>query len=136
MKTAFALSIVAALALTSAMPAFAAGPEGKSSSSEFLKESAMFPVKIMAVGTAFAVGTPISVVRSEVNRLGQYTEAFVDEGTTKDGSLGLMLASVPGEVLHTVSTVGEGIWRGGEHALSGWDKPFSAASFSLEDQDK
>ncbi|MBK8224221.1 MAG: hypothetical protein IPK73_24725 [Candidatus Obscuribacter sp.] len=136
MKRALTL-LVAALCLgANAYPA-QAGDYGKKTastdSSEFLRETAMLPVKVMAVGTALAIGTPIAVLRCEGNKLGQYTEALSDEATKSGGSAVLMLASLPGQTLNLLAGVGEGLVAGSTNAVEGWHDPFSDKSFSLDE---
>lgn len=131
MKSRLYMAIAAALtclAMNSA-PAFASEP----SDNDYLKDTAMLPVKTLAVGSALAIGTPISVIRNELTSIGKFASAWVDEGNSKDGSLPLMIGSLPGGAMSMVGAVGEGLIEGGKNAIDGWDNPFSEKSFSLAD---
>lgn len=99
----------------------------------YLKNTALIPVKLLAVGSAVVVGTPIAVVRHEAARLDEYSEAVGDELNSKDGNLLLVGASIPGQILRSVGTAGEGILDGSYNAIHhGMQEPFSDQSFSLE----
>lgn len=102
---------------------------------EHLTGSTLIPLKILAVGTAAAVGVPIAVVRCESKRMRKYSDSVRDELNASDGSVPLVVASVPGQTLRAVGTVGEGLATGLFNATDGWDKPFSKASFSLKHVD-
>ncbi len=97
----------------------------------YLSRTAMLPVRTLGLGAALAIGTPIAIVRSEVASFGDYTRAVDTEMRAKDGSLGLILVSMPGEAMQIVEKAGTGLVNGGYNALQGWDRPFSEKSFSL-----
>ncbi len=97
-----------------------------------LTASALIPFKIVAVSAAAAVGTPIAIARCESRRLDIYTTAINDELSAPDGSLPLVVSSVPGQSLRAIGTVGEGVLNGLLNASEGWDHPLSKESFSLK----
>ncbi len=99
---------------------------------DHLTASALIPFKIVAVSTAAAVGTPIAIARCEARRMDIYTTAVNDELSAPDGSLPLVVSSVPGQSLRAIGTVGEGVVNGLFNASEGWEQPFSKRSFSLK----
>lgn len=100
-------------------------------SAGYLNRTAMLPLRVMGFGAALAIGTPIAVVRSEAKSFGEYSRAVDAQMSAKDGSLGLVLVSLPGEAVQIVEKAGTGAIEGGFNAMEGWDRPFSEKSFSL-----
>lgn len=98
---------------------------------EHLAASALIPFKIAAVGTAAVIGTPIAIVRCETKRLDTYSNAVRTELDAPDGSLPLVVASVPGQSLRAIGTLGAGVLNGLFNATESWNRPFSRESFSL-----
>ena len=115
--------------------AFAAeGAEAKGASNEgekVLQETAMLPVKVIAVSTALVVGPAISTLRKEGEIMGKYSKALAQETIRNDGPTPLMLASIPGQTLNVIGGLGTGLVTGVENALGGFENPFSEDSFSL-----
>ncbi len=95
----------------------------------------MLPVRTAAVGASLVIGTPIAILRCEANRVGQYADAVSTELNDENGSAPLLLASIPGQAMRLVGSLGEGLFEGGRNAIDAWDKPFSEQSFALENLD-
>ncbi len=118
------------LSVVSALPARA------DSVNDMAKNSAMFPVKILAVSSAAVVGTPIAVTRQVAVRIRNFTGTFADHIGGKDDFPPNLFASVASIPIGTVVGVAEGLYYGPKNAVShGVEKPFSQASFSLGDID-
>ncbi|MBX9939243.1 MAG: hypothetical protein K2Y32_08330 [Candidatus Obscuribacterales bacterium] len=109
--------------------AFAA--EDSNEGEKVLQETAMLPVKVLAVSTALVVGPAISTVRKEGEIMGKYSKALAQETIRNDGPTPLMLASIPGQTLNVLGGLGTGLVTGVEKALGGFQHPFSEDSFSL-----
>ena len=103
-----------------------------SDSTAVLTATAMLPVRIVAVASAFAIGTPIALVRCQAKHLGQYGDAMVSELNANQFITPLMVASVPGQSLQIVGAVGEGLIDSCHNAARAWQAPFTAKSFSLD----
>ncbi len=122
------LSALAAAAVTigSVLPACADEPK------DMLKNTAMFPVKALAISTGMVVGTPVAVTRRVSNRCIEYTQTFADKIGGKDSLPPVLFASVLGVPFGVIAGSAEGIYFGGKNSIvHGSDKPFSKESFSL-----
>ena len=137
MKSIYSLLLTGAVALViSGAPAEARNyGESKVDSHKFLTDTAMLPVRTAAVGASLVIGTPIAILRCEANRVGQYADAVSTELNDENGSAPLLLASIPGQAMRLVGSLGEGLFEGGRNAIDAWDKPFSEQSFALENLD-
>jgi hypothetical protein len=93
----------------------------------------MLPVRLAAVASAFAIGTPIALARCQAKHLGQYGDAMVSELNAHQFITPLMVASVPGESMQVVAAVGEGLLNSCHNAAGAWQAPFTAKSFSLDE---
>jgi len=132
-----------AFAASDAAPAPAASTAAKTSemtSSEgqdYLAETALLPFRAAAVTSAFAIGTPIALLRCQTKQLGEYGSAMVSDMNHNQMLVTpLMVASIPGESMRIVGSVGKGLKNSSLNALSAWDEPFTSKSFSLDELDK
>ena len=117
---------------STAKPASASSSE----SQDYLTETALLPVRAAAVTSAFAIGTPIALLRCQTKQLGQYSQAMVDDMNRNQMLLTpLMVASIPGQSIRMVGSVGKGLKNSSLNALSAWDEPFTSKSFSLDELD-
>lgn len=107
------------------------GERQRTNARKHLTASALIPFKIVAVGTAAAIGTPIAIAKCETRRMDTYSSAVRSELDAPDGSLPLVVASVPGQSLRAIGTIGEGVVNGLWNATESWDRPFSRKAFSL-----
>lgn len=99
---------------------------------DMAKNTALFPVKVLAVGTAAAVGTPIAVVRQVAVRIRDFTGTFADKIGGKDSFPPNLFASVLSIPFGTLVGSAEGLYYGPKNAVQhGVEKPFSQDSFSL-----
>lgn len=100
---------------------------------DHIKQTALIPIKLTAVASALVVGTPIAIARCEGRRMKLYGSAMSDEYDRNKGISPTMAASVVGQSMRAVGTVGEGVFAGISNAIErGWSEPFSRSSFSLE----
>jgi hypothetical protein len=96
------------------------------------KNTAMFPVKALAVGAGLVVGTPVAVVRQTAERSMGITGDFADKIGGKDSLPPVLFASVLGVPFGLLVGSAEGVYFGGKNAIQhGVEKPFSKESFSL-----
>lgn len=117
---------VVSVSLMSLLPAGAEEPK------EMVKNSAMFPVKALAVGAGLVVGTPVAVVRQTAERSIGITGDFADKIGGKDSLPPVLFASVLAVPFGLLVGSAEGIYFGGKNAIQhGVEKPFSKESFSL-----
>lgn len=123
-----AISALTLLAVSFASLAPARADEPK----EMLKNTAMFPVKALAVSAGLVFGTPVAVVRQTTERSKGITSAFADEIGGKDSLPPVLFASLLGVPFGVLVGTGEGVYFGGKNAIEhGVEKPFSKDSFSL-----
>ena len=126
----------ALLAASLLISAFAALPAQADSVNDMAKNTAMFPLKAVAIGSAAVVGTPIAVTRQVAVRIREFTGTFADNIGGKEDFPPNLFASIASVPFGTIVGVGEGLYYGPKNALvHGLDKPFSQASFSLAEID-
>ncbi|MBS1989264.1 MAG: hypothetical protein JSS86_10935 [Cyanobacteria bacterium SZAS LIN-2] len=127
---------------TIAAPCFAAESDNKAEgkaevtkteAADYLERTALLPMRAVAVASAFAIGTPIALMRCQAKQLGEYGEAMASELNRNQLVTPLMVASMPGESIKMVGSVGKGLKNSAANALSAWDEPFTAKSFCLEE---
>lgn len=112
-------------------------PARADSVNDMAKNTAMFPLKILAVGSAAAVGTPIAVTRQVAVRIREFTGTFADKIGGKEDFPPNLFASVLSIPFGTLVGAAEGLYYGPRNAVvHGVEKPFSQASFSLGDMDE
>lgn len=104
-------------------------------SQRFLSRKAIIPLNALKMGTALACATPIFVGRSIAHSTSEYGQAMKEEFNANDSVTPTMVASLPGQALSTVGTVGEALFISAVHARNAWDRPFSAATFGLKEPD-
>ncbi len=124
-----AISVLSLVALTASvcLPAFA-----DQDYTTMAKNTAMFPVRTLALGTGVVVGTPIAVVRRVSNRCIEYTGNMADKIGGKKSLPPVLFASLLGVPIGIVSGSAEGIYYGGKNAITNCvEHPFSKDSFSL-----
>lgn len=103
---------------------------------EMMHNAAMFPVRALGMGTALVVGTPIAVTRRVSNRVIGITSDFADKIGGKDNFPPVAGAAILGVPFGIIVGTGEGLYYGGKNAIShSVEKPFSSASFSLEEME-
>ncbi len=105
----------------------------RTESNKELKETAMVPIRALSSATSLVIGTPVLLARHEAKNLGRYTNALSEEFNSNDGPTPLMILSVPGQTIRTVSTIGEGIADAVVNTRSSWKQPFSKEAFGLGD---
>lgn len=128
-----AIVVLAALAMSLNLPCWADG----SDSGSMLKNSAMFPVRALAVGSAIVLGTPIALARQTTVRIRQYTSEFADKIGGHEDFPPNFFASFLSVPCGLIVGTGEGLYYGGKNAIeNGADKPFSLESFSFGDYEK
>lgn len=111
-------------------------PARADSVNDMAKNTAMFPVTALAVGSAMAVGTPIAVTRQVAVRIREYTGNFADKIGGKEDFPPNLFACVFSIPFGTIAGTAEGLYYGPKNAVQkGIEKPFSQASFSLGDMD-
>lgn len=129
-------NLKALLAAAILIGASSALPAQADSVGDMAKNTAKFPVTILAVGGAMAVGTPIAVTRQVAVRIRQYTGDFADKIGGKEDFPPNLFASVFSIPFGTIAGTAEGLYYGPKNAVQkGIEKPFSQGSFSLSDMD-
>lgn len=124
----FAAGVIASV--VSALPAQA------DSVNDMAKNSAMFPLKAVAIGSAAVVGTPIAVTRQVAVRIREFTGTFADNIGGKEDFPPNLFASFLSVPFGTIVGSAEGLYYGPKNAVvHGVEKPFSQASFSLGEID-
>lgn len=114
------------------MSVLSALPARADSVNDMAKNTAMFPVKVVAVGSAAAVGTPIAVTRQVCVRIREFTGEFADKIGGKEDFPPNLFASVLSIPFGTLVGTAEGLYMGPKNAVKhGVEKPFSQDSFSL-----
>lgn len=116
-------------------PAEASGDQARRSGEQptsYLRETALFPVKLLAVPTAFVIGAPIAVLAEEAKVSSAFADALSNE-FDQNGVTPLMVASLPGQTLKLISGVGVGIVNAARNSVDGLNEPFSSKSFSLDE---
>lgn len=128
LKALFAAGLL--ISVVSALPARA------DSVNDMAKNSAMFPLKALAVGSAAAVGTPIAVTRQVCVRIREFTGTFADQMGGKEDFPPNLFASFLSVPFGTIVGAAEGLYYGPKNAVvHGVEKPFSQDSFSLGEID-
>jgi len=103
---------------------------------EMAKNTALLPLKVVAVGSAAVVGTPIAVVRQVAVRIREFTGTFADNIGGKDSFPPNLFASVLSIPAGTIVGSAEGFYYGPRNAFTkGVEKPFSQGSFSLAEME-
>lgn len=111
-------------------------PARADSVNDMAKNTAMFPVTVLAVSSAMAVGTPVAITRQVAVRIREYTGDWADKIGGKDNFPPNLFASVFSIPAGTIVGTAEGIYYGPKNAVQkGIEKPFSQASFSLSEMD-
>jgi|GEM_PF-1568001 len=106
-------------------------------SQDYLTETALLPLRAVAVTSAFAIGTPIALMRCQTKQLGEYGTAVTDDINRNQMLVTpLMVASIPGQSMRMIGSIGKGLKNSSLNALSAWDEPFTSKSFSLDELDK
>ena len=109
-------------------------PATAQTSEDPLTTTVMLPVRLAALGTGIAVGTPIATIKATANRIPEATREIADELGGADDPVSLVIATVPGIAAGSVVGLAEGISNGTTNAVDNFlDRPFSAESFSLVD---
>lgn len=127
LKALFAAGLI--VGIMSALPVRASD-----SVPDMAKNTAMFPVKIIAIGSAAVIGTPVAVVRQVAVRIREFTGTFADNIGGKDSFPPNLFASVLSIPFGTLVGSAEGLYYGPKNAVEhGVEKPFSQDSFSLGD---
>lgn len=103
----------------------------ESSAHKELKSSAMIPVKLLSMGTSLVIGTPVLIARHEAVRMNRYMDALSKEYDENNGPTPMMAASVPGQTLRAIGTVGEGILDSVLNTGEQWNEPFTKDTFGL-----
>ena len=128
-KSTFSALAAVAFTIGSVLPACADEPMS------MLKNTAMFPVRALGVGSGIVVGTPVAVTRRVSNRCIGYTQTFADKIGGKDSLPPVLFASVLGVPFGVLAGSAEGVYFGGKNGIvHGSEKPFSKESFSLGEE--
>ena len=123
---------ISLLALVTSVAAFAAPAFADTDYSGMAKNTAMFPVRALALSSGLVVGTPIAVVRRVSVRCIEYTGNMADKIGGKNNLPPVLFASVLGVPFGLASGSAEGVFYGGKNAISNCvEHPFSKESFSL-----
>lgn len=129
-KSAISILTLVTLAIGSSLPALA-----DDDYKGMAKNTAMFPVRTLALGSGVVVGTPIAVTRRVSNRCIGYTQTFADQIGGKEHLPPVLFASVLGVPFGLLAGSAEGVYFGGKNAISNCvEHPFSKESFSLGDE--
>jgi len=122
------LTLLAALALTNC------GPANAEDMKEMAKNTALFPVKALAIGSGMVVGIPVAITRRSSNRCIEYTQNFADQIGGKEHIHPMLFGSLMGMPFGLLVGTGEGLFFGGRNAINHGveEKPFSLATFSLD----
>lgn len=101
---------------------------------EMAKNTALFPVKALAVGTGMVVGIPVAITRRSSNRCMEYTQSFADNIGGKEHIHPMLFASIMGMPFGLLVGTGEGVFFGGRNAINHGieEKPFNLATYSLD----
>ena len=119
------------LSAGSVAPAFA------DDNKDMLKNTAMLPVRLAAVTAGMAVGIPVAIMRSASNHVIDYTNDMADKIGGHDSFPPVAMASVLSVPFGLIAGTADGVYYGGKNAISsGYEKPFSTASFSLDSEYK
>jgi len=126
-KSALSILSLVAIAALSTLPASADNDYGT-----IAKNTAMFPVRTLALGSGLVVGTPVAVVRRVSSRCIEYTGNMADKIGGKGNLPPVLFASVLGVPFGVVAGSAEGVYYGGKNAINNCvEHPFSKDSFSL-----
>lgn len=124
-------TLAATLAIA-ALAAFGATPAYAESEGTMAKQALMLPVRLVAMGAGMVVGVPVAIARRSSNRTIEFTESFAENIGGKEHIIPMAFASVMGVPFGLLVGTGEGVYAGGQNAVShGWEKPFSLDSMSL-----
>lgn len=109
-------------------------PASAHSDEDALTSTVMLPVRLAALGTGIAVGTPIATLKKTATRIPEATADIAADLGGADDPVSLAVATLPGIAAGTVIGVAEGISTGTTNAAANFvDRPFSPQSFSLDD---
>lgn len=121
------------LAITAALVA-TCSPALAESEGTMAKQAALLPVRLVSIGAGGFLGIPVAITRRSSNRCIEFTESFADKIGGKDHLVPMTFASLMGVPFGLIVGTGEGVYAGGRNAIaSGWEKPFSLESFSLQE---
>lgn len=123
---------ISILALLTSVAACAGPALAETDFNGMAKNTAMFPVRTLALGSGLVVGCPVAVVRRVSNRCIEYTGNMADKIGGKNNLPPVLFASVLGVPFGVVAGSAEGVYYGGKNAISNCiEHPFSKESFSL-----
>lgn len=126
--TLLAALVVSTLAT---LPVRAADGEGVG---DMAKKTVWLPVQVAGIGAGMAVGIPFAMVRQVITRTAQKTGDVADKIGGKDHFPPNLLAAPIGIGFGLVVGTAEGVFYGGRNAFKhGFEKPFTPASFSMND---
>jgi hypothetical protein len=127
-KSAASILALVTVAVASALPALA----DDNDYTTMAKNTAMFPVRTLALGSGMVVGCPVAVLRRVSNRCIEYTGNMADKIGGKNNLPPVLFASVLGVPFGLVAGSAEGMYYGGKNAITNCvEHPFSKDSFSL-----
>lgn len=99
-----------------------------------VKHTAMVPVCALSVASGLVLGVPVAIFRRASTRMINYTESVADAIGGRNSAPPMIFGSVIGFPMGLVVGTGEGIYAGTTNAVQkGVEKPFSAASFSMDE---
>ena len=130
----FALPLAAALVLLGQIPVFA--DDSTSDLDDFIVQTSVMPMRLLGVVTGITIGVPVATVKATINKTAAFqtkiSKAFGDDDSVASAIYSTAVA-VPGGILGGAI---DGTYTGCKHGLtSGFERPFSAQSMSLADND-
>lgn len=122
------------LTLLSVLAFTACGPANAEDAKEMAINTAMFPVRALAIGSGMVIGIPVAITRRSSNRCMEYTQNFADKIGGKEHIHPMLFGSLMGMPFGLLVGTGEGVFYGGRNAINHGveQKPFSLATFSLD----
>jgi hypothetical protein len=113
------------------LPVRAADSEGVT---DMAKKTVWLPVQMAGIGAGMAVGIPFAMVRQVITRTAQKTGDIADKMGGKEHFPPNLFAAPIGLGFGLVVGTAEGMYWGGRNAFKyGFEKPFTPASFSMND---
>ncbi len=114
----------------------ACAPANAEDTKEMAKNTALFPIKAVAMGAGMVVGIPVAITRRSSNRCIEYTQNIADKIGGKEHGPPAIFASVLGMPAGLIVGAGEGVYYGGRNAINGGagEKPFALGTFSLDSE--
>jgi len=126
-KSAISILALVSIALGAAAPAFA-----DNDYATMAKDTAMFPVRALALGSGVLFGTPIAILRCAATRTTGFTRSGAEAIGGKSSLPCLVLASPLTVPFGLLAGTAEGCYYGPKHAIENClEHPFSKDSFSL-----